>query len=89
MEKYNLIQEKTKDGLAIHDPERLIVLMEELEHLEQELHGEYQAAIEKELPLYAKVQKKPRQDNYLMLLRLYSFLRWEVHRDITMSLFQG
>ena len=29
VEKYNTIQEKTKEGLAIRDPERLVLVMEE------------------------------------------------------------
>lgn len=57
VEKYNTIQEKTKEGLAIHDPERLVLLMEELEQFEQQLHEEYRAAIEKELPRYWRTRK--------------------------------
>ncbi len=58
VDKYNTIQQKTKDGLAIHDPERLVLLMEELEQFEQQLHEGYQAAIEKELPRYVKGRKR-------------------------------
>lgn len=54
VEKYNTIQEKTKEGLTIRDPERLVLLMEELEQFEQQLHSEYRTAIEKELPRYRK-----------------------------------
>jgi hypothetical protein len=54
VEKYNMIQERTKEGLAIRDPERLVLLMEELEQFEQQLHEEYCTAIEKELPRYRK-----------------------------------
>lgn len=60
VEKYNLIQRKTKDGLAIHDPERLVLLMDELEQFEHQLHGEYGKAIEREMPRYAKNIKKSR-----------------------------
>ncbi len=57
VEKYNTIQERTKEGLAIRDPERLVLLMEELEQFEQQLHEEYRRAIEKELPRYRRDMK--------------------------------
>jgi len=57
IEKYTLIQEKTKEGLTLHDPERLIMLMEELEQYEVDLHNEYQRAIEAELPGYGRGRK--------------------------------
>ncbi len=60
VEKYNLIQEKTKAGLTIHDPERLVLLMEELEQFEYQLHADYQAEIEKELPNYLRKLKRTR-----------------------------
>lgn len=65
VEKYNTIQERTKEGLAIHDPERLVLLMEELEQFEQQLHEEYRAAIEKELPRYRR-NRKARQAAQLL-----------------------
>ena len=52
--KYNAIQEKTINGLTIRDPERLVLLMDELEQFERELHGEYMSAIEQELPRYLR-----------------------------------
>jgi len=55
--KYNEIQQKVKDGLTIHDPERLVLLMEELEQFEQELHTSYEAAINAELPARARATK--------------------------------
>lgn len=48
--KYNLIQQRTKDGLTISDPERLILLMEELLEYERELHKQFSSAIDAELP---------------------------------------
>lgn len=48
--KYNLIQQRTKDGLTLSDPERLVLLMDELLEYEQELHSEYLRAMEAELP---------------------------------------
>jgi len=63
--KYNAIQEKTKAGLAIHDPERLILLMEELEEFERKLHDEYGMAIEKELSRYLRDRKKSKAARFL------------------------
>lgn len=65
IEKYNAIQQKTKDGLAIHDPERLVLLMEELEEFERQLHNEYRTAIEKELPKYLREPKKLKAAKFL------------------------
>jgi hypothetical protein len=48
--KYNLIQQRTKDGLTLADPEGLVLLMDELLVYEQELHDQYSRAIEAELP---------------------------------------
>lgn len=50
VEKYNLIQRRTKDGLTLADTERLVLLMDELLQYEQELHIDYLRAIEAELP---------------------------------------
>lgn len=65
VDKYSTIQEKTKDGLAIRDSERLVLLMEELEHFEQQLHEEYRVAIEKELPRYLRDRKKMKAMKFL------------------------
>lgn len=56
-EKYNRIQEKTKEGLALRDPERLVMLMQELEQYENDLHTQYQRAIDAELPGYLRDSK--------------------------------
>jgi hypothetical protein len=53
IEKYNAIQEKTKQGLELEDPERLVLLMGELEEFERQLHVEFARAMEQELPGYA------------------------------------
>lgn len=50
VEKYNLIQAKSKDALPLRDSERLILHMEEIEELERELHRQMQSAVERELP---------------------------------------
>jgi len=65
VDKYNAIQEKTKTGLTIRDPERLVLLMEELEEFERQLHDEYGAAIEKELPRYIRDRKKSKAAKFL------------------------
>jgi len=65
VDKYNAIQEKTKEGLAIHDPERLVLLMEELEEFEWQLHDEYRVAIEKELPRHLRDCKKSKAAKFL------------------------
>jgi hypothetical protein len=65
VEKYNAIQEKIKDGLTIHDPERLVLLMGELEQFEQQLRDEYHAAINKELPRYLSDRKKTKAAKFL------------------------
>ena len=48
--KYNLIQQRTKEGLTLADPERFVLLMDELLVYEQELHDQYLRVIESELP---------------------------------------
>ncbi|RJO66524.1 MAG: hypothetical protein C4523_12265 [Myxococcales bacterium] len=65
IDKYNLILERTKEGLAIHDPERLVLLMEELAQFETELHREYEEAIQGELPLYRK-EKQTRETHQML-----------------------
>lgn len=54
IDKYNLIMERTKEGLIIHDAERLVLLMEELAQFETELYYEYKEAIRRELPIYSR-----------------------------------
>ena len=49
--KYNLIQEKTKEGLGLSDPERLVFLMNELLEFENDLHRQFTKAIDEELPI--------------------------------------
>jgi hypothetical protein len=57
VEKYHSIQEKTKDGLTISDPERLILSMEEIATFEHELQREFTAAIDAELPARLRSQR--------------------------------
>ncbi|MDB9822350.1 hypothetical protein OAC89_01455 [Deltaproteobacteria bacterium] len=50
VEKYNAIQIRTKAALEITDPERLVLLMNELLALESDLHRAFSDAVNKELP---------------------------------------
>jgi hypothetical protein len=50
VDKYNAIQQKTKEGLSITDPEKLVLLMEELLAFETDLHRNYADALDGEMP---------------------------------------
>ncbi|WP_437760763.1 hypothetical protein [Sorangium sp. So ce1389] len=65
VEKYNLIQAKTKEGLELHDPERLVLLMEELDEFELELHRNMEASIRREMPGRLKQQRKENAASFL------------------------
>jgi hypothetical protein len=65
IKKYNLIQQRTKDGLTLNDPERLVLLMDELLEYEQELHSEYLRAIEAELPNRLRQKRTRRTGNVI------------------------
>jgi hypothetical protein len=58
IEKYNAIQELTKRGLEVRDPERLVLLMDEMEAFEHDLRCRYSAAIGRELPAYRRDLKE-------------------------------
>jgi len=58
IEKYNLIQIKTKEALQIHDPERLVLLMTELEQFESELFFEFSKTLDNELPTRIREKKQ-------------------------------
>lgn len=51
--KYNTIQEKTKEALDVEDPEGLVLLLAELDTFENELHDEFEAELDRELPTRA------------------------------------
>ena len=88
VDKYNAIQEKTKDGLAIHDPERLVLVMEELEEFERQLHDEYRVAIEKELPRHFRDRKKSKAAKFLNATASLFVSPWGITtgaKDIVMS----
>jgi len=57
IEKYNSIQEMTKSCLEILDPERLVLTLTELENYERELHQQFHAALDQELPFHLREQK--------------------------------
>lgn len=65
VEKYNLIQQRTKDGLTLADPERLVLLLDELLHFEHELHNEYLRAIEAELPNRLRQKRAQRTGKFV------------------------
>ena len=57
-EKYNLIQVKTKEALNIHDADRLVLLMTELEQFENELYHEFSHSLDSELPTRIREKKQ-------------------------------
>jgi predicted XRE-type DNA-binding protein len=58
IDKYNMIQIKTKEALQIHDSERLVLLMSELEQFESELYFEFSKTLDKELPTRVREKKQ-------------------------------
>jgi hypothetical protein len=65
IDKYNTIQQMTKAGLEMTDPERLVFLMNELEEFERDLRRAYHAAIQAELPLRYREKMKGRAADFL------------------------
>lgn len=65
VDKYNLIQERTKQGLEISDPDRLVLLMEELEQYERDLHSEFAAAVRREMPRYQRDARNLKNANFM------------------------
>ena len=57
-QKYNTLQTKTKEALEISDPERLVLLLNELDAFETQLYAEFEAALDKELPTRIKEEKQ-------------------------------
>lgn len=47
--QYNLLQKKTKDSIKTQDPEKLVLLLGELEEFETSLHKKFNAALDSEL----------------------------------------
>lgn len=65
VDKYNTIQIKTKEALNIHDPQKLVLLMNELEQFELELFKEFSETFDKELPARIRENKKRAVGNML------------------------
>lgn len=57
-EKYNAIQLRTKEALNIRDPERLVLLLDELAQFEATLHEDFNLALDKELPTRLQEEKQ-------------------------------
>ena len=57
-EKYNLIQVRTMESLAVSDPEKLVLFLEELDAYETDLYEEFSIALDRELPTRLAEEKK-------------------------------
>ncbi len=57
IEKYDHIQRITKDSLVIHDAERLVLTLTELEEFEHSLHSQFEQALNRELPAHMLAKK--------------------------------
>ncbi len=66
--KYNLIQKKTKEGLELSDPERLVFLMNELFEFENDLHRQFTKAIDEELPISLRQMRNRKIANFIHTL---------------------
>lgn len=87
IEKYNLIQVKTKEALQIHDPERLVLLMSELEQFETELFHEFSQSLDKELPTRIREKKQRATGKVLHALAslIIPFYSPESYRELIVS----
>lgn len=68
VDKYNAIQVRTKSAIQIEDPERLVLLMNELLELEKELHRAFAVEVRKELPSKLKELQEVRAASLLHAL---------------------
>jgi len=57
-DKYNTIQLRTKEAIQIRDPERLVLLLGELDSFETELYQEFGVALDNELPAEMRQRKQ-------------------------------
>ncbi len=89
VEKYTCIQERTKEGLNIHDPERLVLLMDELQEYERTLHDEFSAAIQKELPAYARERRAEEANEFLNAVASLIVPYWGAPGDVKEILVSG
>jgi hypothetical protein len=66
--KYNGIQEKTKEALNILDPDRLVLLMQEILAFERDLHRQFSAEIDSELPVKLRQMRVSQLTNLIHAL---------------------
>jgi hypothetical protein len=87
IDKYNIIQQKTKEALDIHDSERLVLLMSELEQFESELYYEFSNTLDKELPTRIREKKKRASGKVLHSLAslIIPFYSPETYKEIIVS----
>lgn len=88
VDKYNAIQMMTKQGLHLHDPEGLVLLLDELEHFEHELHTAFVQAVEREVPAYLRGRLVGREGAFLHAVASLVFARYGTvvgTKDIVMS----
>jgi len=87
IDKYNIIQTKTKEALNIHDPERLVLLMSELEQFESELFFEFSKTLDKELPTRIREKKQRATGKVLHSLAslIIPFYSPESYKEIIVS----
>jgi hypothetical protein len=57
VEAYDRIQTMTKEGLTLQDPERLVLLMEELEAFERDLHRNMEESLQRDLYLRRRARR--------------------------------
>ncbi len=87
IDKYNLIQVKTKEALKIHDPEKLVLLMTELEQFESELFFEFSNTLDSELPTRIREKKQRATGKVLHSLAslIIPFYSPESYKEIIVS----
>ncbi len=57
-DKYNMVQTLTKDAISIKDPEKLVLLLEEIESFESELYNNFEEEIKSEIISRQRESKK-------------------------------
>ncbi|MBK7106644.1 MAG: hypothetical protein IPH62_15325 [Ignavibacteriae bacterium] len=87
IDKYNEIQLKTKKALLISDPEKLVLLLNELDEFEESLFIEFSQALDHELPTRLKEKKQRATGNILHSIAsiFLPFYSPESYKDITIS----
>ncbi len=72
VKKYNAIQEKTKEAMNIHDREKFVLLVSELEQFESDLFIEFSKTLDQELP--TRIREKKRRAMGKVLHSIASFI---------------